>query len=135
MASNTLLDVAIGYDLPLMGTVMLVAFVGVIALEGLIMYLLKYKPAKQSFADAFIVNMASSGVGLVLYMSGLTLVFSDWQFYLFFPLITIALEGLMMVVNRLDKYSSAGKAFGIAAVMNVASYTALYLFVYLSNWG
>ena len=99
-----------------------------VIVEMLVMLLMKYNHWKKSLLDAFIVNVASLAVGMVL-IEFISRVFNNLTvvniIYLF--LITLVVEGgLLFLLNRTKPFSRTAL---VTFIMNAVTY-ALFILVF-----
>jgi hypothetical protein len=101
-----------------------------VVVEAIVMLLMKYNKAGKAFLDSFLVNIASLAAGFILsafvgeifYLTDSILL--NW---LILYVLTVVVEFLLLYL--LNRKQPTGKTFLMSAVMNVASYIILYLFV------
>jgi hypothetical protein len=101
-----------------------------VAVEAIVMLLMKYNKAGKAFLDSFLVNIASLAGGFIL--SSFT---GEFFGFTTSPLLNLViLYGLTLVIEfpllyLLNRKQPAGKTFLTCALMNIASYIILYLFL------
>ena len=101
-----------------------------IAVEAIVMLLMKYNKAGKVFLDSFLVNIASLAGGFILNsFTGELFGFTTSPILNLVILYAITLVIEFPLLYLLNRKQPAGKTFLTCAVMNIVSYIILYLFV------
>ncbi|MCC7400391.1 MAG: hypothetical protein IT214_02805 [Chitinophagaceae bacterium] len=113
-----------GEDLPWQLMLILLA---VILIEAVVMLLFRLNRFGKVLFHSFLVNLASTVLGFLLFTKMISLndsvsYLSQW---LIFYLATVVIEGLVMML--LYSGRSKGKIWSVTVVMNLASYIFLYI--------
>lgn len=121
-------DLAIGPLLILLGVIALAVLGAVIAIEALLLRLLRWGSPGRCLVDSALANVISTAIGLLAYLwlqdsSGYWMTIVGWLIML---ALTIAIEA---VVLHLRRPASGPSALGASVLLNVPTYVLLFALV------
>lgn len=113
--------------------VMIIFMIVTIAIEAVVMILLKYNKAGKAFLDSFVINLVSMGVGFILLLSGSQSLALIDNFYLnLFLLFLITVVAELIVLYLLNRKIPVSKTVRAAFIINLVSYLIYFLFQWLA---
>ncbi|MFI5133350.1 MAG: hypothetical protein ACHQEB_03385 [Chitinophagales bacterium] len=125
----TLLDASLAglAELILIGYMLVVTLV-----EAVVMLVFKFNPFGKCLLDAFLVNLASLGVGYLISSSyNITLGGDSYTSLLVAFIVTLIIEGLLL--QLLNRKKSPKKVWQVNILMNAITYAGILVIFILSN--